>query len=154
VFATSQAFGGVTYTPAQQAAAFDAFINSNDCLNQQRGTIMQRNSCTSPWTNQLDVSVEQAVPTLRGQNFSVRLDVINFGNLLNSRWGRQMTTSNFNPVTLYTASGLVLPGTTTATGANLSNGVPRVTFDPNFNPYNYDNVFSNYTMQLSLRYAF
>jgi hypothetical protein len=152
VFATTQAFGGVTYTPAQQAAAFDSYISSNDCLNSQRGTIMQRNSCTTPWTNQIDVSVEQAFPTLHGQNFSVRLDVINFGNLLNKRWGRQITTSNLNPITIYTASGMVLPGTTTA--GTLLNGVPRVTFDPTFNPYNYDNVFSNYTMQLSARYSF
>jgi hypothetical protein len=152
VFATAQVFAGVNYTAAQQAAAFDRFISSNDCLNSQRGTIMQRNTCTTPWTNQVDVSVEQAFPTLRGQNVSVRLDVINFANLLNRRWGRQITTSNFNPVTIYTASGVVLPGTTTP--GTLANGVPRVTFDPNFNPYNYDNVVSNYTMQLSFRYDF
>jgi hypothetical protein len=152
VFNTAQTFGGVSYTPAQQAAAFDAYISSNSCLNDQRGTIMQRNTCVTPWTNQIDVSVEQALPTLRGQNASVRLDVINFGNLLNRRWGRQITTSNFNPVTIYTASGMVLPGTNTA--GTLATGVPKVTFDPTFNPYNYDNVFSNYTMQLSFRYEF
>jgi hypothetical protein len=152
VFNTTQTFGGVSYTPQQQAAAFDTYISNNSCLNSQRGTIMQRNTCVTPWTNQLDISVEQAFPSVRGQNFSLRLDVINFGNLLNKQWGRQITTSNLNPVTIYTASGLVLPGTNTA--GNLLTGVPRVTFDPNFNPYNYDNVFSNYTMQLSFRYEF
>jgi hypothetical protein len=114
---------------------------------------MARNTCTTPWTNQIDVSVEQAFPTLRGQNFSLRLDVINFGNLLNRRWGRQITTSNLNPIQIYSASGLVNP-TTGATTTDLRVGVPRVTFDPNFNPYSYDNVFSNYTMQLSFRYDF
>ena len=146
--------GGVTYTPAQQAAAFDSFISSRDCLNSQRGTIMRRNSCRTPWTNEFDVSIEQALPTINGQNVSVRLDAINFGNLLNKNWGRQISTGNFNPVTLYTQSGMVLPGTTTTTGANLTNGVPRVTFDPNFNPYNYNNIFSQYALQLSLRYTF
>jgi hypothetical protein len=150
VFQTST---GITAAPAVQAAAFDSYISSNECLNSQRGQIMRRNSCQGPWTNQIDVSVEQAFPTLHGQNVSVRLDVINFGNLLNKRWGRQINTGNFNPVQLYTASGLALAPGQTGT-ANLTNGVPRVTFDPNFNPYNYDNVFSNYTMQLSARYSF
>jgi hypothetical protein len=149
---TSFTTGGVTYTPAQEAAAFDSFITANKCLNDQRGQIMQRNTCQTPWTNEFDVSAEQALTTLHAQNVSLRLDVFNFGNLLNKHWGRQITTSNFNPVALYTQSTMVLPGTTTA--GNLTNGVPRVTFDPNFNPYNYDNVFSNYTMQLSLRYTF
>jgi hypothetical protein len=146
--------GGVTYTPAEQAAAFDSFIGRTDCLKSQRGQIMERNSCRTPWTNEIDVSVEQALPTINGQNISVRLDAINFGNLLNNKWGRQISTGNFNPVTLYSQTGIVLPGTNTTTGANLSNGVPRVTFDPNFNPYNYNNIFSQYALQLSLRYTF
>jgi carboxypeptidase family protein len=146
--------GGTTYTPDQQATAFDSFISSNDCLSSQRGKIMGRNTCSTPWTNEFDVSVEQAFMTLRGQNLSLRLDVFNFGNLLNKRWGRQINTGNFNPVTIYTQSGLTLPGSTSSTGATLLNGVPRATFDPNFNPYNYDNIFSNYSMQLSFRYAF
>jgi hypothetical protein len=146
--------GAVTATPAQQAAAFDSFISANKCLNDQRGQIMQRNTCQTPWTNEFDVSAEQAISTLRGQNVSLRLDIFNFGNLLNKRWGRQISTSTFNPVTIYTHDALVLPGTNNTAGTNLTNAVPRVTFDPNFNPYNYDNVFSNYTMQLSLRYTF
>ena len=85
---------------------------------------------------------------------SIRLDVINFGNLVNKNWGRQITTSNYNPVTLYSASAIVNQATNSTTGANLTNGVPRVSFDPNFNPFTYNNVFSNYGMQVSLRYSF
>jgi len=143
----------VTTAPADQATAFNNFISSNDCLNSQRGHIMERNSCFAPWTNEFDVSVEQAFATLRGQNLSLRLDVFNFGNMLNKRWGRQITTSNFNPVQLYTASGLALPNGSTS-GSTLANAVPRVTFDPNFDPFNYNNIFSNYSMQLSFRYTF
>ena len=151
---TTFSTGGVSYTPQQQSDAFYAFINSTDCLKSQRGRIMDRNSCQSPWTNEFDISIEQAFRTIRGQNVSLRFDVINFGNLLNKNWGRQITTSNYNPVTLYTQSAVVLPGTTTTTGANLTNGVPRVTFNPNFEPFTYNNVFSNYGAQLSLRYSF
>ena len=37
---------------------------------------------------------------------------------------------------------------------DLANAVPLVTFDPNFTPFTYQNVQSNYTMQLSFRYSF
>ena len=143
-----------TFGSAAQATAFDNFISSTSCLNSQRGQIMERNSCDTPWTNEFDVSAEQAVTTIRGQNVSLRLDIFNFGNLLNKNWGRQISTGNFSPVTLYSARGMVLPGTTTTTGANLTNGVPNATFNTGFNPFNYDNVFSNYSMQLSVRYSF
>jgi hypothetical protein len=149
VFSTA-AFG---VTPAQEAAAFDSFISSNSCLNSQRGHIMTRNSCDTPWMNEFDVSAEQALTTIRGQNISLRLDVFNIGNLLNKNWGRQITTSNFSPVTLYSASGLSLPGGAAGT-ADLTTGVPKVTFDPKFNPFSYNNIFSNYSMQLSFRYSF
>ena len=144
----------ITATQQQQSQAFNDFISATPCLNSQRGTIMARNSCQSPWTNEFDVSVEQALRTIRGQNFSLRLDVINFGNLLNKNWGRQISTGNFNPVTIYTQSAFVLPGTNTTTGATPANGVPRASFDPAFNPFTYANVFSNYGMQVSLRYSF
>src|SRR6185437_10636776 len=150
-FVTSRA---VSTSPADQAAAFDKFISSNSCLNSQRGQIMKRNSCDSPWTNEFDISAEQALPTISGQNVSLRLDIFNFGNLLNKNWGRQISTGNFSPVTLYSASGIVLPGTNTTTGADLTNGVPRATYDPSFNPFTYNNIFSNYSMQLSIRYSF
>lgn len=143
----------VTYSPADQKAAFENFITSHDCLNSQRGKIMTRNTCQTPWTNEIDVSVEQAVTTLRGQDLSVRLDIFNFGNLINKNWGRQVSSSQFNPVQLLTTNSFVTPGTTTTT-TTLANAVPLVTFDPNFTPFTYQNVQSNYTMQLSFRYSF
>jgi hypothetical protein len=154
---------GATAPDAAMGQAFDDFISKTPCLNSQRGTIMERNSCSTPWTNEFDVSIEQGVqPLLRalsvspslinGQDLSIRLDVINFGNLLNDKWGHQITTSNFSPVFMYSQRGIVLPGTTTA--ANLTNGVPLASFNTSLNPFTYNNVFSNYGMQVSLRYAF
>src|SRR6185437_9516910 len=81
--------GGVAYTAQQEATAFDNYISSNSCLNSQRGQIMKRNTCDSPWMNEFDISAEQALTTIHGQNVSLRLDIFNFGNLLNKNWGRQ-----------------------------------------------------------------
>jgi hypothetical protein len=71
-----------TFTPdAAGMQAFEAFINKQPCLNAQRGHIMKRSSCFTPWQNSMDVSVRQPIPTLRGENFSVQLDIQNFLNL-------------------------------------------------------------------------
>jgi len=71
-----------TFTQDQPAAqAFDAFIDKQACLNEQRGHVMKRASCRSPWQNRMDVSIRQAIPTIRGENFSVQLDVANFLNV-------------------------------------------------------------------------
>lgn len=161
----SLAATGATAVDANMKTAFNDYISRTDCLNSQRGKIMERNSCSTPWTNEFDVAIEQGIQPLlralsvspsvvRGQDISIRLDVINFGNLLNKKWGRQITTNNFNPVAIYTQRGIALPGTVTTTGANLTNGVPLATFNTAFDPFSYSNVFSNYGMQLSLRYAF
>ena len=71
-----------TFTQDQAAAkAFDDFITKQGCLNSQRGHIMERASCRSPWQNRMDVSIRQAIPTIRGENFSLQLDIANFLNV-------------------------------------------------------------------------
>jgi hypothetical protein len=67
---------------AADAKAFDNFISSQKCLNEQRGRIMKRNSCRTPWQNRLDLAIRQSLPQVRGQNVTVELDVQNFANAL------------------------------------------------------------------------
>jgi hypothetical protein len=86
------AFGTVVagvFTPnAQMAQDFDNFVSENKCLNEQRGSIMERNSCRGPWQNRMDFSLRQSLPTVRGQRLAVQLDILNFLNLLNKDWGQ------------------------------------------------------------------
>jgi len=84
-------------SPAE-AKAFNDFISSQKCLNDQRGQIMKRNSCTTPWQNRMDLSLRQSLPQIRGQAMTVELDVVNFSNALglilnhvdgrNRQWGK------------------------------------------------------------------
>lgn len=146
------------------AAAFEKFIADNDCLNSQRGQIMERNSCRNPWNNRVDVSISQSLGKLGGRafkNVQLRLDVINFTNLLNKNWGEQsFSDQNTTCGQICSATvalihtGNVLPaglpaGTTTSP---LARGV--FTFAPTYKIYNSDNASSNYRMQLSARYSF
>jgi hypothetical protein len=69
------------------AQLFEDLIEKHDCLREQRGKIMERNSCVSPWQNRMDLSVRQTVPWAN-QRFAIQLDVINFLNLLDDDWGQ------------------------------------------------------------------
>lgn len=137
-----------TTTADQQKAAFDNFINSNDCLKSQRGQIMARNSCTAPWTNVINVSLRQSLRAFGSQNLSLQLDIFNFGNLLNKNWG-QYTTQYSEVSLLGLASGSAgLPS------GSLVNSQGVFTFDPKVKVFDYDRLESNYQMQLGLRYSF
>lgn len=142
----SAKFNGVTYTPQQQAQAFESFIRSNPCLNSQRGQIMSRNSCTTPWTNLVNVALRQSFGAGQFKNFSLELQIFNFLNLLNNKWGQQQTVPYAGSLTLLNYS--------TTIGGNLLTGQKVYTFDPNFQDWNANNLASNYQLQLQLKYAF
>ena len=144
------------------AAGFDNLINSVQCLREARGTILTRNACRNPWVNEVDVSIGQSLGRLAGktfENLQVRLDIINFGNLLNKDWGKQAFSdqnSTCGPICsatlLLTQTGNALP-TGVTTNSPLAQGI--YTFDyKTFQPYNTSNLSSLYTLQLSLRYSF
>ncbi|MEX2110918.1 MAG: TonB-dependent receptor [Gemmatimonadaceae bacterium] len=133
-----------SYTPAEQAAAFEQFINSTECLSESRGRILARNACDSPWTNTLNVSVRQSFRTFRLQHVTVQLDVFNFLNLLNDDWGLASSPGT-SPITLLTSGAY--------TGTIL-NSRPTYRFNPNYQAFFSENIRSNYQMQLQARYSF
>jgi hypothetical protein len=143
---------------AAQADAFDRYIDRVPCLKKNRGKLLSRNACRNPWQNDVDVSVGQSLRAFGQQNLQLRLDVINFGNLLNKRWGWQNFSDQNNtcgPIcsatTLLTQQGNLLPAGVT-TNSPLARGI--YTFNKTMKPWNADNAASNYRMQLSLRYSF
>ena len=95
----SFASGGVTYGAADQAAAWEAYINQDAYLSTHRGQYAQRGAVFYPWLRRMDLSLTQEFfHTFSGQRhgFELRLDILNLGNLLNQDWGvgsRMATTS-------------------------------------------------------------
>ncbi|HVH38806.1 MAG TPA: TonB-dependent receptor [Gemmatimonadaceae bacterium] len=73
---------------AQAAQDFEDFIQKQACLNEHRGTVMQRNSCRSPFQQRLDMSIRQSLPQLRGHALTLQLDIVNVPNLINRSWGQ------------------------------------------------------------------
>ena len=78
------------YTPAQQAAAWEAFINQDAYLTSRRGGYAQRNAVFLPMVYRADVSISQDVGTSvagRPNRVQIRLDILNLTNLLHNDWG-------------------------------------------------------------------
>lgn len=69
---------------------FYAFISKNKTLRDHLGQTAPLNGATSPWINQVDLSVRQELPGLmQGHKGEIRLDVYNFLNMLNKKWGQE-----------------------------------------------------------------
>ena len=87
---TSLTVGTRAFTPAEQAAAFEAYIQQDDYLRNHRGQFAERGGVFNPIVNRLDLSIMQDVfHSIAGHRHSgqIRLDITNFGNLLNHDWG-------------------------------------------------------------------
>ncbi|MFN2500715.1 MAG: TonB-dependent receptor, partial [Pyrinomonadaceae bacterium] len=149
--------GTVLFTPAQQASAWEAYINQDPYLSKHRGEYVERGAIFLPFVHRMDFSVAQDVFfKLGGQRhkFQLRADILNFGNLLNHNWGGgQGFVSNQPLVTTSTSSTStcrVAAPTTAATyclrtvGSGLiSNSFTRTS-----------NINDVYRIQLGVRYFF
>ena len=79
-----------TYTAEDQAAAWEAFIEQDPYLSKRRGKYAERGAVFLPMVFRTDLSLAQDLFTsLRGKrnNLQLRVDILNFLNLLNDEWG-------------------------------------------------------------------
>ncbi|MBA3645065.1 MAG: TonB-dependent receptor [Gemmatimonadaceae bacterium] len=139
---------------AAQADAFEKFIKQTPCLRNHRGVIMSRNACRNPWQNDVDVSVAQSLRGFGKQNLQLRLDVLNFGNLVNRKWGEQLFSNQGSTCGANCSATILVTQTGNKLGSSPQQAVPIVTFDTNLRRFSGLNASSNYRMQLSLRYSF
>jgi hypothetical protein len=145
VFDTCTSGCGSSVTPAQQWAAFDAFIKQDRYLESHRGQIAERFGEVNPWYSNIDLKIMQdfALGGLHQHNFQLSVDLLNVANLISSDWGVRKIAS------AAATSPLRFTGNFDADGAPIFNFTgPKRTFidDPS--------IFSRWRAQLGLRYFF
>jgi hypothetical protein len=139
---------GNTYTAAQQAAAFEQYIESDPYLSGHRGQYAVRNAVFLPMVNRVDFSLSQQVfGTVKGMRHTgeIRLDITNFGNLINHNWGVGTRLVNNQILTNPSAdaNGALTYNLQTASGQLLTS------------PYQKSATLSDvYVMMVSFRYTF
>lgn len=82
--------GGRTYTAEEQAQAWDRYIEQDEYLSANRGRYAERSAVFFPMVYRADLTVQQELFTNvagRRNTLSLRADILNFTNLLNSSWG-------------------------------------------------------------------
>ncbi|HTV02676.1 MAG TPA: hypothetical protein VMF13_19150, partial [Luteitalea sp.] len=139
---------GVTFTPAQQAAAWDAYINQDEYLSKRRGEYAERGQVVLPMVHRMDVSLQQdfyAPIKGRRHNFQVRVDFLNFGNLLNSDWGVGTRMVSNQPLTTPSADA---QGRLQYRMRNFGSALMSQTFEPTAT------LGDVYRFQVMLRYLF
>jgi len=136
------------FSPAQQAAAWDAYIGQDKYLNSRRGQYAERNGAFLPMVSRMDLSIIQSVYTQlfeKRHTLEIRLDILNFSNLLSKTWGQAQHFVSLQPLTYSatTAAGVPQYKMRIVNGALMDH-----TFEAN------TNLADVYTFQLGLKYYF
>ena len=142
-------FSGTAAQIEAQQTAFDHFIDAAPCLHRQRGKIMDRNSCRTPWMNLTNLAVRQMLSGKTRQVFAVELQVFNILNLLNPRWGRVQLPTGAVPTTTNQIALLSQTGE-----AALPQLQPVYHFDTATRRYSSENYDTYYQIQLAVKYTF
>ena len=87
----------VSFADGFDQDGFFSYINSEDCLAGNAGSISRRHGCESNWIHRFDVRFMQEVQITGDHALELILDLENIGNMLNDDWGRaESYTQPFN----------------------------------------------------------
>ncbi len=145
-------FSGDAAEQAAQWERLDTFISSIDYLNENRGGYAERNAERGPWSHIVDFKLLQDFTIdMGGKKHTLQLtaDIFNFGNLLNSDWGRlKFASSNVSPLTTISSGG----GTPVF---SINEGVMDANGNPDFIQFDDQGIQSSrWQAQLGVRYIF
>ncbi len=60
-----------------EAQLFENFINSESCLSEARGSLLERNTCRNPWRSRFDLRASIGLPGGGPRRLRIMVDVIN-----------------------------------------------------------------------------
>ncbi|HMR91161.1 MAG TPA: hypothetical protein PKC69_02560, partial [Chitinophagaceae bacterium] len=146
--------GGVTFTAADQAAAFNKLISNSKYLDKTRGSIADRNGALMPWYNRIDMKFLQDIFVNVGKaknTVQLSLDIVNLANMINSDWGirKQLITNASTPLRVATGGG----GTTPTFNMNTVN-INGQTVLPTEMYQDVRTFGTTWSMQVGIRYLF
>ena len=149
----SQTVNGVVYDQAAQRTLFENYIGQDKYLRAHRGQYAERNGAQIPWLNRVDVKIMQDLFTKVGKNKNTvqfTLDIFNFGNIINSDWGK-FKSINASSILIPTNQNSLVPGGTVVPQFRLATDrgdIITKTFRDNVS------ISSTYSIQFGLRYIF
>lgn len=124
--------GELIMTAEQQWEILDGFITQDPYLDNKRGRVAERNGAKLPWMHRFDLRIVQDfMLQAGGKRYKLKgsLDIMNFGNIINSKWGVGKTSvqnnlMNFEGVDIH-GNGMFTINTVPGT-----NDFPETTYRP------------------------
>lgn len=158
-FGTITTSANVTvFTPAQQAAAWDAYINQDPYLSKNRGKYAERGAAFLPYVSRADFSVSQDLffkVKNSVQKFQFRVDILNFGNLLNKNWGSFQSFTSTQPLIVTSTSGTATCRPTGSVTTAVNYCLRTISGNLQSTSYQRNPTQSDvYRIQLGIRYIF
>ncbi|MCE7066811.1 carboxypeptidase regulatory-like domain-containing protein [Dyadobacter sp. CY326] len=149
-----------TFSPEQQSAAFQQYIDNHPYLSKRKGQYTERNGGAYPWLTRFDFTVEQDFYVKVGAKnkkniIRLRADVFNIGNMINNKWGvgNQVTVSSnstqSNPLNFASVSANGVPSY--RMGTQIVNGEPVLVRDAFVKSQTINDVWQ---AQIGIRYIF
>ncbi|PIF33986.1 carboxypeptidase family protein [Flavobacterium sp. 9] len=135
----------MNFSAPGQGEAFDKFISQDDYMKNRRGQYADRYGAISPWRGRCDLKLMQdynfkvSSASEKKNTIQFSIDVLNFGNLLNSDWGVVQVPTSVQPI------GVTVVGNT-----------PTYTFNnTQTKTFSYDaSLTSRWQAQFGIRYIF
>jgi hypothetical protein len=149
----NQTVNSVVWTAQEQSDAFFAYINQDKYLSSRKGQYAERNGALLPWSNKVDLKIQQDFFVNVGgkrNTIQLSLDILNFANLLNNKWGWTYG-YNQNNILVNTNNTSVVAGGAVKPAFRLNpfnNAMLNETFNENIS------YSSTYSMQFGIRYIF
>jgi hypothetical protein len=150
---TNQTINGIVYDQTAQRSLFESYIQQDKYLKKHRGQYAERNGAQAPWRNQVDLKFIQDLFVKAGKDkhtIQFTVDIFNFGNLINSSWGK-VKSVNASSILIPQNQNSLIPGGTVVPTFRLATDRGQIvtrTFRDNVS------VASTYSVQFGLRYLF
>jgi len=137
---TATEINAMQFSGPGQAEAFEKFIQQDDYLSDRRGQYAERYGALAPWRGKWDVKLIQELKLSETNSLQFTVDILNFGNLINSDWGLVQQPDAVQPI------GVTVDGS----------GIPTYTFSEDLQEtFVYDSsLLSRWQLQFGLRYSF
>jgi len=138
------------------------WISSESSLDDYRGQVVPRGTAREPWTNFLDLRINQEIKTFNGQSVEITASMFNVLNFLNEDWGIRegVSFNNYRAVQFeqYVDQDFI---DNRGAGMGLTSddiGKPVLNFDPqnvtDDEIYSTRDLSSRWQMQIGVRYSF